>query len=312
MKLSIVIVNYKAKEYLAECLASIKKYPTRHAHEVIVIDNNSQDGSVDYVKEMHQDVILLINNENVGFARANNRAILGAAGEYILLLNPDAQVTEGALDSMITVADNTDHLGTLGGSLIYPDGRAQSSSYKFPGLWAEIRKLFFLEKPNESRARSSARARVDWSCGAALMFKKTIDGITTQLDPAIFMYSEDLELCWRLSKEGKLNYVTGAAQFVHAHNKSGEQKYGPGRANKKRLLEFRRTLQYVTSLYWPSPLQPARFTVFRYLIALNDYWRILLLKTIFRNKYVDQERQDRIAEHRSTARVFLSPQVAPK
>lgn len=303
MKLSICIVNFKARDYLVACLESLRKFAPDCSHEIIVVDNNSQDGSVEIIKEKYPEVLLIINQQNEGFARANNRAILRASGEYILLLNPDTRVTANALHNLLTVAEATKNLGTLGGSLIYPDGRTQPSSYRYPGIWSELRKLLFLEKISEQKAITNARYPVDWSCGAFLLFPRKINGLVTQMDPAIFLYSEDLELCWRLRLKGRKNYMTGVATIIHEHNKSGEQRFG-AKSSESRLIEFRKTIDYVTQLRWRGPAKKIRFWLFRKLVALNDYWRIFLLSTIFRSKYAEHERLCRIAEHRATAKVF--------
>jgi N-acetylglucosaminyl-diphospho-decaprenol L-rhamnosyltransferase len=303
MKLSIVIVNYETRADLVRCLDSLKKYAPTVTHEVFVVDNASTDGSADMVAHEYPHVSLIRNSSNEGFSRANNLAIQKAQGEYIFLLNPDAQVTEGALDRLISLADKIPNLGTLAPILFYPDGTYQPSSYRFPGVMSELRKLLFLEKSHENRVRTQNITRTDWSCGAALLFKRVQDKHLMLLDPSIFMYSEDIEVCWRMSRRGLTNYVTSSARVIHAHNKSGQVAYGP-RSSIKRLTAMYTTLRYVMSNYRAGPLFSLRFRLFGWLVALNALIRAGLLRLGARRGISRDERRSRIQEHLATASVF--------
>ena len=95
--LSIIIVSWNVREYLLKCIASVKEHIGGTTHEIIVVDNNSGDGSADAVGESHKDIVLIRNGENVGFARANNQAYEKSSGEYILLLNPDTVIKPGSI-----------------------------------------------------------------------------------------------------------------------------------------------------------------------------------------------------------------------
>jgi N-acetylglucosaminyl-diphospho-decaprenol L-rhamnosyltransferase len=303
MKLSVIIVNYETRADLIKCLDSLKKYAPVAAHEVFVVDNASTDGSADMIAREYPHVTLIRNPSNEGFSRANNRAIQKAQGEYIFLLNPDAQVTEGVFDRLISLADKIPNLGTLAPILFYPDGTYQPSSYRFPGAVSELRKLLFLEKSHENRARTQKITRTDWSCGAALLFKRLQDKHLVLLDPSIFMYSEDIELCWRMSRHGLINYVTSTARVIHAHNKSGQVAYGP-RSSVKRLSAMYTTLRYVMSKYRAGPLFKLRFRLFGWLVALNAHFRAALLRLGARKSLSQDERRGRIQEHLATASVF--------
>jgi N-acetylglucosaminyl-diphospho-decaprenol L-rhamnosyltransferase len=303
MKLSIIIVNYETREDLTKCLQSIKRYAPSAPYEVFVVDNASTDGSADMVARDFPDVRLIRSESNEGFSRGNNRAIQKAQGQYVFLLNPDAQVTEGALDTLIAYADKLPQLGTLAPILFYPDGTYQPSSYRFPGVVTELRKLLFLEKISERNARTKKIMRTDWSCGAALLFKRVHDNHVTMLDPSIFMYSEDLELCWRLSRRGLNNFITSQARVIHAHNKSGQVAYGP-RSSVKRLTAMYTTLRYVMSKYRPGALFALRFRAFGWLVSLNALIRSVLLRLGARGGLSQDERRGRIQEHISTASVF--------
>ncbi|MFO0704586.1 MAG: glycosyltransferase [Candidatus Andersenbacteria bacterium] len=319
--LSIIIVTYKSRAYIERCLAALTRHAPRASHEVFVVDNASGDGTAQHVAgwaRTHGHITLLQNTQNEGFARANNRAIQQARGRYILLLNPDTEVTAGALDALVAEADrlNTPHpadsrggarrFGALAPRLQYPDGSFQPNFYRFPSIWAQIAKLFFAEKLLERRVRAGGLVPVDCAWGAALLFERTprAGAGPTVLDKNIFLYSEDLELCWRLARQNQQTYVLGSAVVVHAHNKSGEQLYGGARASRARLQEFKKTLRYVTRRYWRGPLKTARFWIYCQLEALNASWRALFLRTLARRRFAPPERAARLAEHATTARVF--------
>lgn len=300
--LSIVIVTYESKNEIRACLDSVKQFAPKDPYEVFVVDNASRDGTADFVRNKYPWVKLIRNTGNEGFGRANNRAIQQATGEFILALNPDTQVTAGALDHLILIARNAPKLGTLGARLVYPDGKEQPSSYMFPGIWSELRKIFFTEKIDEAAARAQTITRVQWSVGAALLFPREIKQEVTLFDPNIFLYSEDMELCWRLLRQGRKNYVTNTATIVHAWNKSAEQYYGE-RVSERRLRAYRDTTRYVLAKHQRGPLKVLRFTTYRKLVAINSRIHIMLLRVRARH-YEAKDLANRIAEHHAKIRVF--------
>ncbi|MFH0830783.1 MAG: glycosyltransferase [Parcubacteria group bacterium] len=302
--LSISIVTYKSREHVLRCLTSIKQHQPRNPYEIFVTDNASKDGTVEAIRQHFPEVSLIVNQSNEGFARANNRAIARARGTYVLLLNPDTEVTAGALDTLVKLAQGQAQLGALAPKLVYPGGRYQPNFYRFPSLRAQLAKLLFLEKRTEARAQREALLPVDCVWGAALLFPRIIAGQVIYLDKTIFLYSEDLELCWRLARLGRARFVTSQATIIHAHNKSGEQLYGGSRANTNRLTAFKNTLRYVTRCYWRGPFKSVRFWIYCQLEATNALGRRLLLQTFFAKKYQADERVRRIAEHSAIAHVF--------
>ena len=122
MKLSVIIVNYNVKFYLEQCLRSVRKALVGIDAEVIVIDNHSRDGSVEYLSERFPDYTFISSNHNLGFARANNRAIAQSKGEYVLLLNPDTVVSEDSLSTVLDFMDSHERAGAAGVRMIKVDG----------------------------------------------------------------------------------------------------------------------------------------------------------------------------------------------
>ena len=123
MKLSVIIVNYNVEHFLEQCLLSVQKASKGIEVEVFVVDNNSIDGSINMIKEKFPEVIMIVNNENVGFSKANNQAIRLAIGELVLLLNPDTIVEEDTFKKCIQFMENNENAGGLGVKMI--DGKGK-------------------------------------------------------------------------------------------------------------------------------------------------------------------------------------------
>ncbi|HEY6906731.1 MAG TPA: glycosyltransferase family 2 protein, partial [Ignavibacteriaceae bacterium] len=125
MDLSIIIVNYNVKEFLQNLIHSIRKAGTSLNYEIIIVDNSSSDGSVDFISEKFPDVTLISNKENLGFGKANNQALKIAKGHYILIINPDSIVSEDTLTKMISFFENNPSVGLAGCKILNPDGTLQ-------------------------------------------------------------------------------------------------------------------------------------------------------------------------------------------
>jgi len=136
--LSIIIVNWNTKDLLRNCLFSIYKERKSISLEIFVVDNASSDGSSEMVKREFPLVKLIRNKKNVGFARANNQAIKESKGKYILLLNTDTVILNGALDKMVKFMDTHSDVGVCGPKLLNEDGSLQAYYYAFPTLWNQL------------------------------------------------------------------------------------------------------------------------------------------------------------------------------
>ena len=142
MDLSIIIVNYNVKEFLQNLLHSIEKASSSITKEVIVIDNASDDSSVEFIKNKFQSVNLIENKSNVGFGKANNQALEIARGKFILLINPDAVVSEDTFDKMISFFNENPDAGLAGCKILNADGSLQLACRRsFPGPWTSLTKV---------------------------------------------------------------------------------------------------------------------------------------------------------------------------
>jgi len=226
--LSIIIVNWNNKDILRDCLNSIYHTHNVSKYEIIVVDNHSGDGSVELVKGEFPDVVLLENDENLGFSRANNRAIKIAGGNYILLLNNDTVVSNTyCFDRMIELMEKNPQVGILGCKLLYPDGTLQSCGESFPSVWGIFKSQILFTKTwkklGKSKQGDNYFKKVDFVCGACLMTRKEILDKVGLFKEKYFIYGEDVEFCYRVCKAGYDIGVLTDESIIHLHSRSTEK-----------------------------------------------------------------------------------------
>ncbi|NOZ20284.1 MAG: glycosyltransferase [Planctomycetes bacterium] len=233
MDLSILIVNWNTKDLLDECLASIKADASGLDVETIVVDNASSDGSPERVREKHPDAILIENDENKGFAAANNQAFGRATGKYVLMLNSDTVVRPGALKRMVEFMDEHAEAGAAGCRLVNPDGTNQHSVRGFPSFAAafyQFTALRFLRVGK--RAYRGYRNKgfdfdkeqeVESPMGAAILFRREVLEALGFLDADYFMYYEEVDICRRLIDAGHKIYYVPDAVVMHYGGRSARQ-----------------------------------------------------------------------------------------
>jgi len=216
-KLSVVIVNYNVKDYLYQCLDSVKKATEDLSSEIIVVDNHSKDGSVSYLRKHQKGVIFIKSSRNLGFARANNVAIRQSRGEYVLLLNPDTVVGENVLKEAVTFMDEHQDAGGVGVRMLKADGSVAMESrrglptpmtafYKMTGLCNRFPKNKHFAKYYMSYLPWDEPCQIEVISGAfCLLRKEALDKIGL-LDEDFFMYGEDIDLSYRLLKGGYTNW----------------------------------------------------------------------------------------------------------
>lgn len=225
MDLSIIIVNWNTRELLERCLQSAYAACAGLLVEVIVIDNASTDGSQQMIRDHFPNTILLLNQENVGFARANNQMLTCACGEFVLLLNSDAFVGEDALRTMIDFMRVHPEAGAIGPRLRYPDGSLQRSCTAFPTLFDEFCLMLQLDRlfPHSrlfgrywlSGWDYSTIREVEVIMGACLMVRRATIEQVGFLDEQFFMYSEEVDWCYRIREAGWHLYLLPSAQAIH-------------------------------------------------------------------------------------------------
>lgn len=237
MDLSIIIVNWNVRELLEKCLASIYKETQNLDFEVIVVDNASKDGSVGMVKEKFPQVRLIANKDNKWFSGGNNQGFELAKGEYVLLLNPDTEILNGAINKMVEFMTGKipskgeiSSIGVLGCKLLNSDMTVQPSCRKLPRLKDQILVLLKLHNffPKLKAVREyymldykyNDTRKVEQVMGACLLTRKEIIDKIGGLDESYRSIFEEVDFCARVKKAGWKIYFTNTAQIIHHKGQS--------------------------------------------------------------------------------------------
>jgi N-acetylglucosaminyl-diphospho-decaprenol L-rhamnosyltransferase len=240
VRLSVIIVNWNTSDLLRLCLQSLETYHPSVDYEVIVIDNASDDFNLEEFALCFPHVCFIRNDLNIGYAAANNQGIVRASGEYILLLNPDTQVTEGALDSLVNFMDHRPDAAACGAKLVRPDGRVELSIRGFPyplALVFEILGLPRIFPQSRSIGRYRMRwfsydseAEVDQPMGSCLILRrKAVDEIGL-LDESFPIFFNEVDWLYRARMKGWKVYFTPEAVVIH------EGGAATSRANRRAMI----------------------------------------------------------------------------
>ncbi|MFH1537398.1 MAG: glycosyltransferase family 2 protein [bacterium] len=221
--ISIIIVNYNMKELVSACLRSIFGDPPGAGCEVVLVDNNSADGSAEYLKEKFPDVNIIKNSENAGFARACNQGVRASGGDIVLFLNPDTEANGGALDHMASYLKENERAAIVGPKTVNTDGSIEPSVYYFPTPLRTFIDSLYLHKTfrglngyeHSDYESITAPRKVEVICGSCLMVKREALDAIGAFDEVMWMYGEDVDLCWRARKAGfDVLYLPGCS-IVH-------------------------------------------------------------------------------------------------
>jgi len=256
VKISVIIVSFNTDKMLAKCLDSLLRFPGKHLLEIFVVDNNSDDDSVKIVKKDFKKVHLIENRENLGFAAANNQAYRKATGNYIVLLNPDAYVKEGAMDNAVAFMESNPQCGLAGGRLVNLAGNLDPSARKFPG---GLNKFFTLSGLADKYPLSRIFGRgdfkffdhrqimeVDWVPGTFTIYRGKMLEQTRLFDERFYIYYEETDLCLRAKKSGWKVYFIPDAEVVHAGGASAKKRKDlQFDAGGSQVLKFRMRSEYL-------------------------------------------------------------------
>ena len=231
MQLSIIIVNYNVKYFAEQCLYTVIKACKNIEAEIILIDNNSTDGSEDFFSSKFANVHFIWNEKNVGFSAANNIALHKSTGKYILFLNPDTIIPEDCFEKCLAFFETKKSAGALGVRMIDGTGRFLKESKRgFPGLTTSFFKLTGLVAifPNSKTVaryylgnlQEHENHVADVLAGAFMMVEKKILEITGAFDEDFFMYGEDIDLSYRIQKAGYKNYYFSETTIIHFKGES--------------------------------------------------------------------------------------------
>jgi len=231
LKLSVIIVSYNVRHFLEQCLYSVRAASSGIDTEVFVVDNASVDGSVKMVKEKFPDVKCIANDDNAGFAKANNQAIRQSTGEYILLLNPDTIVETDTFTKIVTFMESHADAGGLGVKMVDGTGKFLPESKRgLPTPGVAFCKVFGLSRlfPKSKTFNKyhlgyldkDETHQVEILAGAFMLMRKSVLNEIGLLDEAFFMYGEDIDLSYRIIKAGYQNYYYPDARIIHYKGES--------------------------------------------------------------------------------------------
>lgn len=232
--LSVVIVSWNVRGYLAACLASIPLglAGSDVSAEILVVDSASHDGTLDMLRERYPHVRVLPQTDNIGFTRGNNVGLAAATGRFLMLLNPDTEVMGGALAQMVAYLDANPSVGIVGPHTLNSDGSHQSTRRRFPTLLTAVFESTWLQSMAPRRildryyvrdVPDDATADVDWVQGSALMMRREVYEEIGSLDTAYVMFSEEMDYCRRARDTDWHVAYLGSARIVHHGGKSTDQ-----------------------------------------------------------------------------------------
>jgi len=229
MDISIVILNYKTKKLLKQCLKGLRLYPPQYSYEIIVVDNHSQDGSAELVREQFPEVKLIVTDDNLGYHKGNNLGIVAASGKYIALLNTDIAVMDQSFDKMYDFMEINPQVGLVGPKLKNPDGSIQSSCMRFPNIWTPVYRRTILGKLPWARREVDSYLMadfdhqttrpVDWILGAFAMIRRSAIDEIGMMDEDLFLYFGDIAWCKKLHEADYQVYYYTDTNIVHYHQR---------------------------------------------------------------------------------------------
>src|SRR5260221_3820587 len=251
MILSVIIVNYRVRYLLELCLHSVRKALQGLETEILVVDNHSADGSVDYLRPLFPDVSFIVNTENLGFARANNQALAQAQGKYILFLNPDTVLPEDIATRCLAFLESTPGAGGLGVRMVDGSGLFLKESRRgFPTPWVAFCKLsgltaifprqrlfatYYLGNLPADRTHPAPVLS-----GACFWVARAVLEKTGSFDERFFMYAEDIDLSYRIEQAGYVNYYLAETTIVHFKGESTLKDIRYVKQFYKAMSQFRR------------------------------------------------------------------------
>ena len=281
LDVSVIIVSYNTKELLRDCLNSLLQKTTAISYEVIVVDNDSQDGSIEMLADFGEDIRIVSLSENVGFGRANNEGIKVARGRNIFLLNPDTLLINNAVKVLSDFLDEHVQVAVCGGNL-YMRSMSPTQSYmmRLPSLGGEVNMMLFdrIYKykygKNVEFNHCGYPLEVGYITGADMMIRKQVLDEVGYFDPDFFMYYEETELTYRIKKAGYKVVSVPWAKIQHLEGKS----FKPG-INVSRIrysIEGRNTYY---SLHYPYSYQMAVDLILKASVMIR-----ILAFSFFRNQ----------------------------
>jgi len=273
--LSITIVNYNTKDLLRQCIKSIYENTKNITFEIIVVDNASNDSSVEMLKKEFPNVRVIVNKENLFFTRAHNQALRISNGRYLMILNSDTIILDSAFDNLVKFMDNDPQCGACGPKLLNPDMSLQRSSDRLPTFLYALFEVLLINTIWGNNPFKKHRIYAEWDRnttkevdsvgGSCMVVRKEVVEKVGLLDQNFLIYWEEIDWCKRILEAGYKIYYVAEAQIVHYWQVSMDKH---GKEKKERIF-FNSMLYYYKK----------HFGIFHYLILwliLNFYTKPIL------------------------------------
>jgi GT2 family glycosyltransferase len=281
LKLSIIIVNYNGEEILEDCIRSIYESSKSNNYEIIVVDNASVDNSRERICSKYSDIYWIQNSENRGFAAGNNQGIRQASGEYIMLLNNDTIVLNGALEKLVEYLDNHSEAGAVGPRILNTDHTLQSSCRRgLPnavnsfGYFTKLYKVFPKSKSLGSYTMSYISDKIDHEVevlsGAAMVVRKSVVDKIGGLDEGFFMHFEDVDWCYNIGKCGYKLYYIHSSEIIHLKGQSSKLR------SRNVIEDFHNSLMYYYKKNFAAQKSPLTNSAVYSFISLRKLMSVVL------------------------------------
>lgn len=279
--LSIIILSFNTEKLIQSCIESLvkqyKKQLENREFEIIVVDNDSSDNTVTSLKKssLASYITLIENKENSGFSKGNNIGVKHAKGKYVLFLNSDTQIQDQGLVEMVEYFQNHPKVGILGGRLKNTDDTFQASA----GVFYTLPRVFLLllggERLGKLRFSPEKETTVDWVSGAMMMIEKAFFQKIGGFDDHIFMYMEDMELCFRVKKAGKQVIFYPACTVSHISHASSNRSFA--------IVQIYKGIVY----FYQKHKSAAAYALVKGLLKTKAYV-LIFLGTLLGNSYLKQ------------------------
>jgi GT2 family glycosyltransferase len=274
MELSVIIVSFNVSDYLSQAVASVIAATEHIDSEIIVVDNNSSDGSPETIELLFRNVRVIRNERNIGFGAACNAGINASSGHFLLILNPDTLVQSDAITAALGFIKQHPEAGAVGARMV--DGKGTflpeskrgfpsplSSLFRFTGMHRIFPNSPFFNAYYLGHRPDNVTCRADILTGAFMMIRREALEKTGLFDPSFFMYGEDIDLSWRLIKAGYINYFVAESRITHFKGKSA------GKDDPRRIRNFYGAMIIFSSKHLGKTWQLPVAAVVRMMLAIR-------------------------------------------
>jgi GT2 family glycosyltransferase len=263
--LEVVIVSYRCGPLLRRCLQSLREHAPADGARITVVDNASGDGTADVVRREFPEVRLIALEENTGFSAANNLVLRETTADYVLVLNPDTQLSAGTLDTLLGLMDANPRIGIAGCRLVQEDGTFDHAARRsFPTPASALGHFLRLGRSDRApaalaayRAPEVSEGPVDAVNGAFMLMRRAMLDEIGLFDEGYWMYMEDLDLCYRAASAGWITWYEPSVDAVHIK---------AGTSGHHRRLRLNYAFHYGMYRYYRAHLAPQRGRLFNALV----------------------------------------------